>query len=841
MKKSELLIPAGGPAQFVAAVENGADAVYVGGKAFSARAGARNFTDEEMERAVDYGHLRGVKTYVTMNVLLEEDELAPALKQAERYARMGVDALIIQDLGFGRLVRDNLPALPIHLSTQDGVCDAASARAAARLGYERIVLARELTFAEIKEITAAGLASAGRETGERETGERKTGERKAAGPAADEPEFAACQSSAKQPSSAAEPLFETEVFVHGALCICYSGQCQLSRFIGGRSGNRGACAQPCRLPYAGIDGQRYPLSPKDVCLVEELGRLSAAGVASFKVEGRMKSPEYVAVVTSIYRKYLDLWEANGAYTVSAEDLGALRQIFNRGGFTKGYFYGDPGEALMTPDFSKNGGIFAGRTLTDSRGPLIAVEAALPLEKGDYVEIRAGRPAAGLITYLKQDGGRRAAGRAAKADEEPAASRRALCGRLTIGDIKGGAPAGAEIYRLTSARQMEEARRSFANVSLDETGALAAGSRRFCPASMKAVVRAGEELSLEARAAGKDGETLSVRTISAEIPAASQSGRFCAPTAQKQLAKAGSAGFVLTNLEIEEPQPAFVPVAALNALRRETLDKLRSEIIASYKRAEVKLEPLAPALLPAAGSGRPAEQDGAAAGELEIWFYSLQELRDEAASLADFLAPSEAATILLPLQDYMKMRRTGGVQSLEGLPQEPGRLRFMPYMTPVLRGEARLAFDEHFAEIICALREDGCGIYAGNVGQIETFARQGIAVYADYGVNATNSQAAAACLELGASGWAESLERAGKEEGRFPLMLTEHCFCSGEKERVVIRDRKGAAYSLDFDPLTHKTTIRAAATSAGRRAVLAGRRAAAPAKTQSRAGRRRLYW
>ena len=232
MKKIELLAPAGGKAQFIAAVENGADAIYIGGKNFSARAGAQNFSDEEAEEAIDYGHLRNVRTYVAMNTLMDDSDLKPAYEQARRYYEMGADALIIQDLGLGRILKKYLPDMPLHLSTQAGVCNGQGVSAAARLGYERVVLARETNAQEIKK--------------------------------------------------AAEKNVEIEVFVHGALCICYSGQCQLSRWIGGRSGNKGTCAQPCRLPYRGSDG-KYPLSPRDLCLIGDIKQLWELGVTSFKI------------------------------------------------------------------------------------------------------------------------------------------------------------------------------------------------------------------------------------------------------------------------------------------------------------------------------------------------------------------------------------------------------------------------------------------------------------------------------------------------------------------------------------------------------------------------------
>ncbi len=734
-RAGELLIPAGGPAQFIAAAENGADAVYIGGKSFSARAGAENFTDEEAERAADYGHLRGVKTYVTMNTLLEESELEAALRQAEKYRRMGIDGIIIQDLGLGRLVRETMPDMPIHLSTQAGVYDADGAVAAAKLGYERVVLARELTFEEIRAVNDS-------------LTDRKTGEQ----------------------------TIQTEVFVHGALCFCYSGQCQLSRHIGGRSGNRGTCAQPCRLPYSGFDGQKYPLSPGDICLVEELGKLCEAGVASFKVEGRMKSPEYVAVVTSIYRKYLDMWEADGDYIVTPEDMESLRQIFNRGGFTKGYFYGDPGYKLMTEDSPKNRGIYMGRA-GNVRGSLIEIEtsgsAILP-EKGDYIEIRGEDPAASesrsasfLVTYLKKE----------------------KDGLFIAGDIKKSVQTGACVYRLTSGRQMEEARRTFKDVKPDGDH-----SRRKSAVYMKASVRPENGFYLSASAMGRDG-IITVRGASCSMPEPSRSGRYCSDSVKKQLQKTGQTAFSAVVTEVEEPEAAFVSVADVNALRREVLSRLEEKVRLSYKRRPLP----EPELRAAARSG--GADYGYESDTLELWFYSLSELREKAEELKKvFSSGPDKIRILVPLEDY-----SGAKETIPGM-------KIRPYLKPVIKGTAAQKLAADIDKIAAALRGDGCGVYAGNIGQIQMFASRGIDVYADYGINTTNSQAAAACRELGAAGAAPSLEHASSDDGAYPLMLTEHRF--GQEESVVFTDRKGEQYRSDFDVFTHKTTVRAA----GRRRI-----------------------
>lgn len=774
-KAGELLMPAGGLKQYIAAVENGADAVYIGGKVFSARAGAENFSDEEAEKAMDYGHLRGVKTYVTMNTLMEEKDLYPALRQAEKYRIMGADALIIQDLGLGRLIRNELPDMPIHLSTQAGACDPEGVAAAVRLGYERVVLARELTFEEIKATVATGV--------------------------------------------------EIEVFVHGALCLCYSGQCQLSRYIGGRSGNKGTCAQPCRLPYAGRPGEKYPLSPKDMCLIEEIGALCEAKVASFKVEGRMKSPEYVAVVTSIYRKYIDLWLRDGSYEVSPEDMGALRQIFNRGGFTKGYFYGDPEKDLMTADFSKNAGIYAGKVAASGRGPLVEIEppanmpekacgggldgqagpvpAALPgqpalLEKGDYIEIRGDKLTGGLVTYAetKQIG--------ATLHRGTKNNRGTKNIRQIIGDIKGGAQAGAPVYRLVSGRQMEAARRTFEHVSIDGTG-----SRCKTPIEMTVTIETGGELSLEVKpagyvreqgdAAGTDSaqadtagsraysstDSLSVKVFSDMIPEKTANGHSCAQTAEKQLKKTGNTPFEVTVLEIIEPEPAFVPIAAFNALRRKALEKLEELMIQSYKRKPRPVEE----------PGRTDDKDGGGENEqtLELWFYNLDEMKEKIVSRAGMVPADGNTAALVPLQDYEEARNFA---------QDYG-LRLIPYLSPVIKGPARRWLDDNIERLTAQLKADGCGIYVGNIGQIDMFASRGVRVYADSGINMTNSQTAAACRSLGACGSAPSLEHASAEDGAFPLMMTEHRF-----DDSVIVDRKGQAYRLDFDEFTHKTMVRA---------------------------------
>ena len=290
----ELLSPAGGWEAMVAAVQNGADAVYMGFGGLNARRGARNFTDEEFREAVAYCHLRGVKVYLTLNTLVTDRELPAAAEALKKASDRGVDAILIQDWGIWHMAREIAPDVPLHASTQMSLHTLGGACRAAELGLERVVLARELSRRDIHTITRGCPA-------------------------------------------------EIEVFGHGALCMCYSGQCEMSAVIGGRSGNRGACAQPCRLPY-GVNEKAaggHPLSLKDANLADYVQELEQMGVACLKLEGRMKRPEYVAVITGIYRRLLD--EKRGP---SQEESRQLEAAFSRSGFTDGYYKGRTGPEMF---------------------------------------------------------------------------------------------------------------------------------------------------------------------------------------------------------------------------------------------------------------------------------------------------------------------------------------------------------------------------------------------------------------------------------------------------------------------------------------------------------------
>ena len=332
----ELLSPAGSPEGVIAAVQNGADAVYMGMGAFNARRGAKNFTDEEFVKAVRYCHVRGCKVYVTLNTLVNDREMRDAVAAAKLASDAGADALIVQDLGMSYAIRCALPDIPLHASTQMSLHNLAGVEAAAEMGITRAVLARELSFEQIKFITK-------------------------------------------------NASIETEVFVHGALCFCHSGQCYMSALIGRRSGNRGLCAQPCRLQYS-LGGRMddHPLSLKDNCRVDQIRRLEEAGVASLKIEGRMKRPEYTGIVTGVYAKAI-----REQRNPDKEEMELLEKTFSRQGFTQGYFIGDKLDMFgvrSEPDKDADK-IFAAARKQYAEGEMrrVPVHFYTVLEKGEHIK------------------------------------------------------------------------------------------------------------------------------------------------------------------------------------------------------------------------------------------------------------------------------------------------------------------------------------------------------------------------------------------------------------------------------------------------------------------------
>ncbi|NLY82551.1 MAG: U32 family peptidase [Clostridiales bacterium] len=477
-KKCELLVPVGGTKQLIAAVENGADAIYFGGEISNARMKAENFNLAEVEQNVDYAHIRGVRTYVTMNTLMFDDELKKALIYASELYRMGVNALIIQDLGFAKLVHDNMPDFPIHLSTQGTVMHESDLIAAKRMGFSRVVLSRELSVEEVEALSKKN-------------------------------------------------DMDLEVFVHGAMCVSMSGQCQLSRYIGGRSGNRGLCAQPCRLPYKCLDDREnnYPLSTKDLCLIDYLKEMVDMGISSLKIEGRMKSPEYVATVTRIYRKYLDEYFENGKYSVSTEDRNDLLQSFNRNGFSEGFNGGE----TLSKTIAKNSGVYVGKVIKGVEGTALAdVKIEKEIKIGDIIEIRGTENLTNMVTYYKELGG----------------------GAVRLGDLKGKAKPGDLVYRIISKDLNSKAQVTFEN--------------------NKYIRKRKIDMDIVFDNDNIDDDLEKNIAI-----------------VNRQLRKTGNTPFEVESINISG-QPKNVKVSELNSVRRDAIEKLQEEIKKSYKRDAVKV-------------------------------------------------------------------------------------------------------------------------------------------------------------------------------------------------------------------------------------------------------------
>ena len=336
-----------------AAVQNGADSVYFGASNFNARASAANFNLTNLKDAISYAKLRGVNTHLTLNTLIKSTEFEDAVLLAKKAYEFGIDAIIVQDLGLARYLIKNFPDLPIHASTQMTIHNLEGVREIEKLGFKRAVLSRELSLEEIEYI---------------------------------------CSHS----------NIEIETFIHGALCICYSGQCLFSSMVGGRSGNRGKCAQPCRLPYELVAksnslkyknadtsntslSKGYLLSTRDLCSLEYLPKLINAGVMCFKIEGRMKSPEYVATVTRIYRKYIDLALSGKKYIINQNDIEELAQVFNRGNFSTGHLSSKPNKDLVYSKKPNNMGIYIGNVsnVKNNKGHVL-VNLAHSISLGDTI-------------------------------------------------------------------------------------------------------------------------------------------------------------------------------------------------------------------------------------------------------------------------------------------------------------------------------------------------------------------------------------------------------------------------------------------------------------------------
>ena len=514
----EILAPAGSMTSLQASFKAGADAVYMGGLRFGARAYAKNPDTDNLRRAIDYAHLRGKRLYLTVNTLIKENEIWDLPEFLTPYYEEGLDAVLVQDLGALRVIEECFPKLPIHLSTQMSITDASEISFMSDR-VTRIVPARELNLEDIRRL-------------KKETGK------------------------------------EIEVFVHGALCYSYSGQCLFSSMCGDRSGNRGRCAQPCRKKYFFNGEESYLLSPKDICTLDNLPDLIEAGVDSFKIEGRMKSPEYAAGVSNAYSNALKLYNAEGregfykyidTHKEQWEDVHTgLLDLFNRGGFSKGYAFSRPGPEMMYTRRPNHEGVFVGTAVIT--GGRVSFKPVVKLFKGDVLEVRSNL-IKNWFSYTL-----------------PEAVRGNVSFKVnTKEDNRRTEGRKVEIYRLRSEKTLTEIGEKFVNVadSVPVTGELYA--EPGAPMVMTVRTACANALTGQNYEAVVTGETVDF----AKSQAAEEEDIV------KKLSRSADSEFEFKDLEVTLNGNCFIPKSWLGQIRRDALAALEQEIKEDFKRSPGK--------------------------------------------------------------------------------------------------------------------------------------------------------------------------------------------------------------------------------------------------------------
>lgn len=518
LSKVEILAPAGSYESFLAAVHAGSDAVYLGGSLFSARASAENFSQEQLLKAIDYAHFHGRKVYMAVNTLLKEEELKQLPEYLLPYYRQGLDAVIVQDVGVLELVAGMFPDMAIHLSTQMTLTGSMGAglfeKELTLYPVTRLVPARELSLAEIRKLRES-------------------------------------------------TNLELEVFVHGALCVSYSGQCFLSSMAGGRSGNRGRCAQPCRKLYAG-EGRAYFLSPKDLCTLELIPDLIEAGIDSFKIEGRMKKPEYVAYISWLYRKYADRFLQYGRKEYEAyfrkypkeleQDLYNMKDLYNRGGCSSGYFFNHNGKNMMSMERPNHAGVLVGK-VTAVQGGWLEILWKQDIFPQDVLEIRSNGKK--IYEYTAGQG-----------------QKKGETGRARF-SINTGVKLGMEVFRTRNKELLLWIQENIISYPV----------KKKLYGEFHAEI--GKEVSLtiwekqEEQTRSKKLEN-SI-TVAGPVCQKAKKQPLTVEDVRRQLFKLGGTKFTWEELNIQISDDIFLPVKSLNELRRQALDKFEKYYLQSFFR------------------------------------------------------------------------------------------------------------------------------------------------------------------------------------------------------------------------------------------------------------------
>jgi len=756
----ELLAPAGNWESFLAAVENGADAVYLGSKYFNARQNAGNFDKELLMEALKYARVRNVKVYLTLNTLVLDSEIKEALKVAVDAYIMGIDGIIVQDIGLARILRQRIPDLELHGSTQMTVYNKEGVKVLEELGFKRVVLARELSIEEISDISKSS-------------------------------------------------SIETEIFVHGALCVSYSGQCLMSSLIGSRSGNRGKCAQPCRLPYEMISensgdrlkgGKGFLLSPKDLCSVPLLGQLLDSGVASLKIEGRMKQPEYVATVVRIYRKYIDKY-FDGTITKlnpheKENDMNELMQVFNRGGFSKGYLEGKTGRDMMCYEKPKNWGIYIGNVISFNKANgSLKMKMTEDLSIGDGIEVLNGEninPGT-VVTYIRTEDGKK--NYAQKGDI------------AYIGDIKGNVPKGCKVYRTSSkalnirAAETFDAKNFIRKVKIN--GILS--------------IRQNSPITLSV----SDGEN-TVEVSSERLPEIALNKPITRERIEEQLYKTGNTPFAFENLDVRLDGNLTVPISEINNLRRKALEELYNKKAAGNieKRTELVGE-WGKDLFNFPGNGRKAKNDV----KISVYFFEWNE------NCQNDAVYENADIVYIPFKEFVNIKNLNHFHNIKKM-----GCSIYAALPSITRGNYDRIIKSKLAQVV----DSGIieGLLLGNIGQLEYVKDiSNIKIRCDHSFNIFNRMSLQQLDGLGAVGATFSPElnieqlknilsycHIDKEVivyGRLPVMVSEYCptGCvvgikeSGKacgsgpcKDRYVLKDRIGEKFPVLCDNIDCRSTI-----------------------------------
>jgi len=777
----ELLAPAGDMECLRAAVEKGADAVYFGGKSFSARAYAGNFTVPEIGEAVNYCHIRGVRAYVTLNTLVRDDELRPALQYARQLYESGVDGLIVQDIGLVSAVRRLLPGLEIHASTQMSAHNSEDVLFLKEQGCSRVILARELSrqeIARIIEISPGGI----------------------------------------------------EVFVHGALCICYSGQCLFSSIIGARSGNRGRCAQPCRLPYTLVDMDKgkavFPpggeeshclLSSKDLCLINHLQDLVSMDVSALKIEGRMKGPEYVGLVTRVFRRALDEIKAGeNRASRDRQDISDLRQVFNRR-FTGAYFTDDTGKKMMSPRSSGRRGAPLGRIQSyDAGSGLAAIALKTGLKRGDRIEIliSGGRHLRQRVDAVKT-----------LVNGEVKTVDRLRKGQQALVPVSGDVRTGDRVFKTAGIDLMPEIRQTFTS------------DRAYRNIDVRAKVEARIGRPLRLSLQDTDGNTGVAESGFVGEPA--RKHPLTPGIIRRQLERVGNVPVALVDVDIDLDDGVMFPISEINQVRRDAVESLLSSRARAMKRRRIPdhkwNQDLLEVLPIRAGQ---LEEDP----ELVVCVNSIEAAEaacDGGADVIYFGGPALTAV--------WNERGSGGFDSFwtydfRGLTRQIGQsLRPEGYLQPVyvllpcIIDEGRIKDLRRILKLLSETQGSDAvaGVVVASWGALQVareFLPAGLKVRTDYRLNVFNSIAAAhlkgqgvesvtLSVELNRSQLRETNSRVDVPteslvHGRLPLMISRHCVlrstgsCTDEnsrgcrQKRFGLRDRMNVIFPLAFDEDHH---------------------------------------